>query len=105
VVDKAGDRVDAKLANVPEALVMPRPVILVRVPRRDGLPQSRIAESPYAKVRDPLQILQSAEVSRILQLVAKGVANPDDAALDSTPEIESSIVCHTWTSRRSNKQQ
>ena len=88
VVDQAGDRGDAGIAQRVEALVRPGPVGLFDAVRGGALPDHRIADRADAEGCEAFDVVRASCVAVAIELVEVGVLNAVDGAFEAAPEFE-----------------
>jgi hypothetical protein len=88
VVDQAGDRGNAGLAQGREALVGPGPVGLVDAVRGGTFPQDRIADRADAGRCEALDIAVAQRVAVTVELAEVFVLHAVDSAFEAAPEFE-----------------
>src|SRR5438309_9436230 len=88
VMDEARDDLDAALAQMLEAFVVPREIELAWGFRRHRLPKNGIAHRLDPDLCHGVEIGKTRAMPGIDQLIAIAVADPHDRAFDAAPQLQ-----------------
>ena len=89
VVDEAGDRAHAEVADLGEPRVAPGPVAVIRRVRGDAFPQQGVAQRLDAEVRKGGKIAGPVVMPRQPRLIPVRVADAIDGAFQPPPKFQS----------------
>jgi hypothetical protein len=92
VVHQPRNRRDAERMQPRQAFVMPAPVALVGMLRRDRFPQDRIAQRLDAERGNGIKIGDAVGVAGLGKLIAEIVAHAGNGTFDATPQFQRNAV-------------
>jgi hypothetical protein len=87
-MEQAGDHFNAERIQPFQSVVGPGEIALVRMERRNALPQDGIADRSDAERGDLVNILGPVAMAGLDQLIAPPIPDPHDRAFRPGPELK-----------------